>query len=230
MGIFLFLSLFILFHFYTKNDYQHHLEKKKQQANTINSLPSDFLQILSFGHKKSVADFLWILLIQHIGNNPENSYNEKTFSLINQINSLSKYFERGYEWALWVMPIPQNSQLEYDEKNKKKLERPLQIAYNGMKYLCDTPTLEKISQLSLTPNTWQHESLKNPCKNGMLPYLIAFYGGQLTGKNTIAQKFYTIAGFQDDAPSVSQILALISSAPKDTPTPIARNFAIMAMG
>lgn len=64
----------------------------------------------------------------------------------------------------------------------------------------------------------------------MLPYLIAFYGGQLMGDARVAQEFYTIAGMQDDAPSVSQILAVIATAPQDTPKPIARNFTIMAAG
>lgn len=64
----------------------------------------------------------------------------------------------------------------------------------------------------------------------MLPYIIAFYGGQLGNNSKIAEKFYKIAAFSDDAPSVSAVLAVISGQPKDNPKIISENFALMALG
>lgn len=62
----------------------------------------------------------------------------------------------------------------------------------------------------------------------MLPYLIAFYGGQLAGEPKIAENYYKVAGLSEDAPSASQILAVLSSADKNNPKTIAKNFFLMA--
>ncbi len=63
----------------------------------------------------------------------------------------------------------------------------------------------------------------------MLPYLIAFYGGQLGGDTKMAENYYKIAALHDDAPGASVILANIASQPKDNPKAIAENFFLMAV-
>ena len=50
--------------------------------------------------------------------------------LLEHILSVSPKFSKIYEWALFVLPIPTNSNPEYDEDKKIKLEKSLNIAYN----------------------------------------------------------------------------------------------------
>lgn len=99
-----------------------------------------------------------------------------------------------------------------------------------MQELCDTNKIQAISSHPLSAELWGKSELKNPCKSDMLAYLIAFYGGQLMSDSHTAQEYYKIAGMQEQAPSVSQILAVIATAPKDDPKTIALNFFLMAMG
>lgn len=46
----------------------------------------------------------------------------------------------------------------------------------------------------------ENSEQKNFCKSGMLPYLIAFYDGQLAGNTRTAEEFYKVAAMHDDAP------------------------------
>lgn len=100
------------------------------------------------------------------------------------------------------MPIPQNSNLSYSDEQKQNAELPVKIAKNGITELCDAQKVEFIKNFPLTnmSQIQQNNEYKNFCKSGMLPYLIAFYEGQLMGNTTVAENFYKIAAMHDDAP------------------------------
>ena len=102
----------------------------------------------------------------------------------------------------------------------------------GLDKTCNQEKITYISEYPITKiqNLIQEKNIKNACKSGMLPYLLGFYGGQLMNNSEMAEKFYKIAATHDDAPSASQILAVISSQPKDNPKTISENFALMALG
>lgn len=73
---------------------------------------------------------MWIGLIQYIGDNiSRGGYTDFSLKTIERIAQVSPKFHAAYEWALWLMPIPQRSDLYYSPEEKKNLEFPLQIAY-----------------------------------------------------------------------------------------------------
>lgn len=173
---------------------------------------------------------MWLGMIQYIGSNlSKGNYTNFSLKTIERITEISPKFSTAYEWALWLMPIPQTSTLTYSDEEKNNLQLPLQIANRGIMELCDLQKISTIEKMPINSQLWENESLKNPCKNGMIPYLIAFYGGQLMDEIKVAEKFYKVAGMQDDTPGASKILAILSTAPKDDPRTLASNFFLMAI-
>lgn len=78
---------------------------------------------------------MWISLIQYIGANvgkSSHSYVPHSLTLLDRISEVSPEFASAYEWALWLMPIPQNTSLIYSEEQKSALAYPLSIAHRGI--------------------------------------------------------------------------------------------------
>lgn len=209
-----------------------HIHHKNSQKNTPNFIPhAKMVEIMSIGHQITYADFLWISLIQYIADNIfTNSYWEFSTEFISTITSANPFFAPAYEWGLLLLHIPQNSNLTYDEHQKKLLEKPLNIALKGMPLFCDMKKIHIISELGPTPNLWKNEDLRNPCKSGTLAYHIGFYGWQLGDNPEIARTYYTIAAMHDDAPEVSRILAVLANNSKEDPKGISLNFTLLALG
>lgn len=228
----IFLALWTLFHFY-KNQWFLFYEKYKNEQNLNNSNFLDYKisKILSIWHHLSYANSKWIGFIQYIWNNPSiNTKNiEYSQKLLENISKISPFFSKTYEWTLFVLPIPNNSNPEYNEEQKKYLQKSLNITNYWMQNLCNYEKIDIILSEKLGNNLWENEKLKNPCKNGMISYLIGFYGGQLWWNPEIAKKYYTIASMQDDVPSVSRVLATISSSGKNNYKNLALNFSLIAL-
>lgn len=220
-------------YFYSIKDFPIHLEKKYSERQANYELPKpEIIEILSLGHSKSYADFLWLSMIQYVGNNiSRGNFANHSIHLLDRITSLSPQFSEAYEWALWMLPIPKNNNLEYSDEQKKEWEFPLSIGMRGIDNTCNFEKITYISGYPITKlqNLLSETEIKNSCKSGMLPYLLGFYGGQLMNNPDFAEKFYKIAATHDDAPSASQVLAVIASQPKDNPRNISENFAIMAL-
>ncbi len=208
-----------------------------QKTNALNRMEprmiptQKMIHVTSMGHDLMYADLLWISLIQYIGDNLQNdAYLRFSDRILETITEVNPYFAPGYEWTLLLHPIPQNSFLTYTPEQKEAIQHPITIAKKGMDILCDQKKLETIATTPISMELWNNTNLRNPCKNGMLPYYIGFYGGQLTGNQSHAQQYYTIAGMQDDAPAITQVLAVLSSAPEKDPRTIATRFALLALG
>jgi len=221
-----------LFYWYGSSvGFSQYLKNVHQKRMHPNLIPSEnMVRLASVGHELSYADFLWISLIQYVGDNIEDSaYLTFSTRMLDTITRINPQFAPGYEWALLLYPIPQNSLLEYDEAQKQAIQAPVAMGIRGMSALCDSAKLHTITHTPISLELWQDKALRNPCKSGLLPYYIAFYGGQLVKNAPIAEQYYTIAGMQDDAPEVSQILAVLSSAPEDDPRSIATKFSLLAV-
>lgn len=188
-------------------------------------------KIVSIWYENMYADILWISLLQYVGDNlPNNAYLSFLSRLEQTILSLNPDFEKMYEWGLLLLPIPRDNELTYSDEQKQRVQIPLSLALSGIDRFCDPQKRAIIWQTPLSQALWENPDLKNPCTNGMLPYYIAFYGGTLLGNQEIAHTYYTLAGMHDQVPQASQILAILSTAPKDNFQNIALNFALMAVG
>lgn len=179
----IFSLLAISFFYYYKKDFFVNLAINNEKRQIQNSVPDKkILEITSLGHSLSYADFMWISMIQYIGSNIGNGdYKDHSIALLERITELSPKFSTAYEWILWMLPIPQNSNLSYSNEQKLEAELPVKIAKNGINELCDSEKMEFIKNFPLTniAQIQQNNEYKNFCQSGMLPYLIAFYEGQL---------------------------------------------------
>lgn len=118
------------FSFYKNTDFWLYIKKKNTEKENQTILPEKkIIKITSLGHENSYADFLWIDLIQYIGNNlSKDNYTDFSIKMLAKITEISPKFTTAYEWILWMMPIPQNTNLSYSDEQKEKLKFPLQIA------------------------------------------------------------------------------------------------------
>lgn len=228
----LILLSFLGFHFFAKTaGWQHYSTVNAQKEMQPDLIPSGkLIRLMSMGHELTYADFVWLSLIQYIGANiySQNYLNFST-EVITSITEAHPHFAPAYEWALLLFPIPQNSNLEYSPEEKERLQKPLQLARNGMHTLCDYEKIFTIIKEPLSYALWNNEELKNPCPSGMLPYYIAFYGGQLGNNYEIAKQYYTIAAMHDDVPEAVRILAVMSNDHKDDPKSTAIKFTLLGV-
>ncbi len=151
-------------------------------------------QILSMGYENMYADTLWISLMQYIGDNlAGNAYLSFLTNIEKTIITLNPDFKKMYEWGLLLLPVPTDLNLAYSDDEKKSAEEPLRIAEDGMRRFCNQEKLENIKHTEISNALWENDSLRNPCTSPMLPYYIAFYGGTLSGDQTVAHEYYKIA-------------------------------------
>ena len=127
------------FFYYEKYDFVHFLENNNQKRQITQGLPSkEITKMISIGHTNSYADFLWLSMIQYIGYNlSKSNYTNFSLKLIDSLTDISPKFITAYEWALLLMPIPQNSNPTYTEEQKENLIFPLEIAKKGIQNNCD---------------------------------------------------------------------------------------------
>lgn len=122
--------------------------------------------MISIGHTNSYADFLWLSMIQYIGNNlSKSNYTNFSLKLIDSLTDISPKFITAYEWALLLMPIPQNSSPTYTEEQKENLIFPLEIAKKGIQNNCDLQKVQYIAQYPISnfEKLLQDEQYQNPC-------------------------------------------------------------------
>lgn len=81
-----------------------------------------------------------------------------------------------------------------------------------MKLLCDEEKIGKISEISYGNVLWSRTDLINPCKNGMIPYYIAYHYSNDFGMNEEASYYYKIASMQMDAPDAARFLGPLAFA------------------
>lgn len=122
--------IFVGFWHYNHRDFAVYYAVANNKREETKSLPdTKILKITSLGHSLSYADFMWISMIQYIGNNlSSGNYADYSTLLLEKITDLSPKFHTAYEWILWMLPIPQNSNLSYSDEQKLSAEKNFFIA------------------------------------------------------------------------------------------------------
>lgn len=164
-------------------------------------------------HTSSYASFVWLQLIQYIGDNVGgNRFLNFTHTLIENITILHPYFTKPYEVDLILTPLSLGENLDPKQKefNRKYTQEAIALWKKGMSTLCDVSKIEKIKKEPISEKLWDNESLKNPCPNPMLPYYIAYASYQMGNKKAEASEYYKIAAMHTEWPSASRILAIIA--------------------
>ncbi len=167
-------------------------------------------KILSFGHETSYAGISWIKLIQFIGDNiRDGEYLKFTHTILVNITNIHPYFTRAYELDLIMAPFSGN---ESTEKHEQLIWEILDHGKIWIKNLCDKNKIEQIEKLPINQALLNHTELRNPCKNGMIPYYMGYHYGNILRDGEMSEYYYKIASMQDDSPKASSFLAILAKA------------------
>lgn len=181
-------------------------------------------------HTTSYASWLWLNLIQYIGDNVGgNRFLDFSHSILSQIVTMHPYFTRPYEIDLILTPLSagENMTPELQSKNKIITNRAIELGKKWLTTLCDTTKIEKIKTLPISESLWNNADLKNPCASGMLPYYLAFTTYQMGENKAKASEYYKIASMNDDAPQASRVLSILSLSAEGDYMASALNFALV---
>ncbi len=177
--------------------------------------PSSFtLKLLSVGHFTTYANIMWVELIQFVGDNIWNNlYLDFSHKILGNITDLSPYFDEAYELDLLFTPLVYADYKDDTTADEyQKIERAIQHGKEWMKLLCDEEKIAKISEISYGNVLWSRTDLINPCKNGMIPYYIAYHYSNDLGMNEDASYYYKIASMQTDTPDAAKFLGPLAFA------------------
>jgi hypothetical protein len=171
------------------------------------------VQLFDMWHTTSYASWLWLSLIQYIGDNVGgNRFLDFSHSILTQITTLHPYFTRPYEIDLILTPLSawENMTAEYRSKNKIITNKAIELGKKWLATLCDQGKLDTIKKSEISETLWENAALKNPCASGMLPYYLGFSTHQMGEDKSLASEYYKIASMNDDAPQSSRILSILS--------------------
>ncbi len=191
-------------------------------------LPAEVVRWSSVGYDNAYADFQWIELIQYIGSNIWwSGYLDFSHRMIDVITKVNPYFIKPYEWSLLLVPM-RNSNKSLSEESKSYIDTAVKISTRGFENLCKSPKLQMLQKQNFDPKVFQDEKMRNFCSNtSMIAYYLGFQYSEL-GNMKQSRYYYTIAGLHDNAPTASQILAVLAS-PTHNQRKIAQKFLLMAI-
>ncbi len=185
-------------------------------------------KLTSAGHTTTYADVIWINMVQYIGDNAASGkYKIFMNPLIQTITSLHPYFTSPYNLALVLSPILNADKPSY-EADKKISTEALRIWESGMKLLCDQGRVEQILKNDFWNTLWNNPTLKNPCKDSMLPYNMAYTSSELWEIDS-AEWYYKIASTSSGAPLASRFLGPLMRAREWDHRESAERFALIAI-
>lgn len=188
------------------------------------------VKIFDMWHSTSYASFIWLELIQYIGDNVwGNRFLGFSHTLLNHIAILHPYFTRPYEIDLILAPtsLGENQTPEAKKQNQIFVNASLDLWKKGISVLCNKGKIAKIQQKPLTEDLWNDLSLKNPCVSGTLPYYMGFVTYQMGNKKSEASEYYKIASMNDDAPNASRLLWVLALGAEWDYRASALNFALI---
>lgn len=97
-----------------------------------------------------------------------------------------------------------------------------------MEKTCDREKIKIITGKEIGTSLWSDTTLQNPCRDGMLPYYIAYVASALS-KEAEAEKYYKIASMNTDAPQASRFLSLLMRAKSGDHIEAAKKFLFIAI-
>lgn len=124
------------------------------------------LKLFDLGHHSMYADFLWIQLIQFVGDNAGgNRFLVFSHKLLQNITGLNPYFARPYEIDLIFTPTLPSDGIDLSNTGlTSPFRSAIEHGKRGMDLLCDAHKLAQIESLPFGPELWEKRTdLRNPC-------------------------------------------------------------------
>ena len=229
------ISLFIIFWgfflFGTGKWYIQYLSSGEYRRLHPELIPSPtIVKLFDMGHSNSYASFMWLELIQYIGDNVwGNQFLDFSHAILENITTINPYFIRPYELDLILAPTSlwENMTAEAKKYNKIYSNNAINLWKIGIGILCDKNKIEEIKKRPLSETLWNDASLKNPCASGTIPYYIAFVTYEMGDKKAESSEYYKIASMNDDAPNASRLLWVLALSAEWDYMATALNFALI---
>lgn len=226
IGIGVFFSIIHTGQLYS--DYRTNWDYRRLRPDIIP--PVETMQIIATGHDTSYAMFMWIQLIQFIGDNIRDArYLQFTHEILTRIHHLHPRFAKAYEIdLLFMQSISSRDTDETITHKKNQLKESLEYYESTIHKVCDTKKIWQIDSMPFWIELWDREDIKNPCLSGYIPYYIGSkYDIELWDK-IMAARYYKIASMHEDAPQISRYLGIIAFSSMGNYRDAAMTLSLMA--
>jgi len=174
----------------------------------------EFVKYSSFWFYNIMADIYWLETIQYIASNAISAeYKKYLYHITNSINKLNPEFRHPYHIAM--MLLPSNNSFSWKKIDEKKqleyIKQSETIWLRAIKNFCDLEKIELIKKETNLQKIWSEEKYKNPCRDDMIPYNLAYIYNYYLHKPEIASYYYKIASANTDSLAWAKYLTAIMS-------------------
>jgi len=213
--LFIIISLILIIAWFYKINENNYKTIRKIKLNTINHpewLPKkNIAKITSFWFSNVKADYYWLETIQYIWANAiKSEYKKYLYKMLDLITELNPYFYHPYK--IWLLLLP-NYNKRYENLTEKKQEeyknQAIKIWLKWIKNTCNTKKLELIKKEDNLKKLWTEEKYKNPCKDYLIPYYLAFDYYFYKNNPKKSAYYYKVASANTDSLEWAKILAAI---------------------
>ena len=199
------------FYINEKMNYPLHVALKGNFVSHPEFIPQvQFTKITSSWFDNLIADFYWLYSIQYVWENVISwDFKKYLYILLNFITDLNPNFT--YPYKFWELILPTTSKYEKTSLVDQK-KYTLEARDLGLKWIqsnCDLKKIEKIKSENDLKKIWENEEFKDPCKDPMIPYHLAYIYYWWLQDPQNSSLYYKITWANNDAPSWSRTLAAI---------------------
>ncbi|MDQ1344009.1 MAG: hypothetical protein QG650_729 [Patescibacteria group bacterium] len=169
------------------------------------------VRLVSSGFDNLLADFYWLSAIQYVGANALSAeYKRYLYEMLNLVTDLNPAFTTPYEVGLLLLPDI-NPQVEHFTKTEqdKNVLKAVWLGEKGIKTSCDAEKIKNILAEPELAKVWTDPAYRNPCKNSMIPYYLAYVEYYNLKHADKASDYYRIAAAGEDAPTGARIMSAI---------------------
>lgn len=211
--LFLLLIVLVWFYYTNESNYNKHVEIKQDLIEHPENLPTKETAVnTSFWFKNLKADLYWLQTIQYIGWNAISSeYKKYLYHITDLVTELNPYFEHPYLVAQLLLPSYNERYEKLSEEELKKYEdEAISIWLKWVQNFCpDNEKLNKIIEENDLQKIWTQEEFKDPCREEMVPYYLAYIYYFYKNDPLEASKYYKIASANTDSLWWAKIMAAI---------------------
>ncbi len=197
VSIVFFVLLFLIGAFFvSEQNYKKHLQIKYEYVHHPESLPKPEVALrTTFGFSNLIADKYWLQTIQYIGGNAiDSAYKKFLFAMLDIITTLNPYFDHPY--IIWMLLLPGSNEMYEDfseQEQEMYTKQAVRLWEKWVQNFCDLDTIAAIDKEFDLEKIWNDPQYRNPCKNDMIPYSLAFVYYFYMNEPLKAAKYYKVA-------------------------------------
>jgi len=211
--LFIFLLSFLGWAFFVwEQNYAKHLQIRSEFVKHPENLPKpEVASRTTFGFSNVVADKYWLQTIQYIWWNAiDAAYKKYLFVILDIITTLNPYFDHPYIIGMLLLPWQNEIYENFDNESIEKYTNQwVTIWEKWIKNFCDMDKIALIDKEFDLEKLWNEEKYRNPCKDDMIPFSLAFVYYFYKNDPLEAAKYYKVASAVDGSLEGAKIMSAI---------------------